>query len=284
MAKTNQELTEKINSVQTAKPRAVATTIYDTLTKMKPQLQMALPAGMSVERLTRTALTVIRTTPKLLQCSTESLCAAVMQSAQLGLEPGMLGHCYFVPFFNGRRKQYEVTFIIGYRGLIQLARRSKRIKTIQASAIYENDDFDYELGSNARLFHKRPFGKELGKMIGAYAHVTYVDGGEQFEVMSKSEIDSIRARSKAKDSGPWVTDYDEMAKKTVFRRLAKYLELTIEISEAIHKDEAIEYAEEQPIEIELGELPNEEEKPEALDVEAPSADPAAATQEEIIPS
>lgn len=264
MAKSNDEMKNKLAARATApatvnggtKQTSVATTIHDTLKKMGPQIQMALPRHMTVDRLTRTALTVIRTTPKLLQCSTESLCAAVMQAAQLGLEPGLLGHCYFVPFWNSKRKSYEVTFIIGYRGLVELARRSGNIKTIQAALVYENDQFDYEYGIEPLLRHVPKFG-DRGELVGAYAYAIAKDGGIQFEVMTLDEIESIRQRSKAKDAGPWVSDFGEMAKKTVVRRLSKMLTLSVQAQETIEKDAQIEYGEE-AIEIDLGDVPEQE--------------------------
>lgn len=248
MAKNNAELATKINGNGSKAP-TVAHQIHDLMVKMQPQMQAALPRHLTVERLTRIALTTIRTTPRLLECSQESLLAAVMQAAQLGLEPGLLGQCYFVPF-GGR-----VQFIIGYKGLIDLARRSGEIASIAAGAIYSNDKFRYRKGFDEVLEHEPNF-QDRGELCGFYAYALTKDGGRFAEVMTLQDIQKIRKRSKAGDNGPWVTDFEEMGKKTVVRRLAKYLPLSIEIASNIAEDEQKEFGE-QPIEINLGEVPSE---------------------------
>lgn len=132
---------------------------------------------------------------------------AVMQAVQLGLEPGLLGHCYLLLFNkNGGTKQNpqwvkEVQFIIGYKGMIDLVRRSGHIQSIYAHAVYENDEFEYELGLHPKLTHKPSFG-DRGKFIGAYAVAHFKDGGYQIEFMLESEIEKRSGRSKSKDFGP----------------------------------------------------------------------------------
>src|SRR6185369_3570445 len=156
-------------------------------------------------------MTSIQRTPKLLDCTQASLLAAVIQSAQLGLEPdGVIGHAYLVPY--GKVAQ----LIIGYKGLIDLARRRGHISTIYAQPVYEKDryrmirhiyrdDLEYEPADV----------DDPGPLARVYAVARLRGGGEQFECMRKREIDAIRRRSRAAQDGPWVTDYDEMAKKTV---------------------------------------------------------------------
>jgi recombination protein RecT len=161
-----------------------------------------------------------------------------MQAAQLGLEPGLIGHCYFVPFKNGKTGQSDVQFIIGYKGMIDLARRSGNIESIYAHAVYENDTFEYEYGLHPKLVHK-PAMTNRGEFIGAYAVAHFKDGGYQFEFMPKEEIEKRRKRSRAANNGPWVTDYEEMAKKTVIRHMWKYLPISIEIQQAVTQDETV---------------------------------------------
>ncbi|MCY8641241.1 recombination protein RecT [Bacillus haynesii] len=230
------QLANKANAVQkeTEKPRTIA----DYLEDMKPELQKALPEHITPERITRIALTTIRTNPALQECSPGSLLGAVMQSAQLGLEPGLVGHCYFVPFWNNKEKRREVQFIIGYKGMIDLARRSGHIQSIYAHTVHEADTFDYELGLHPKLVHKPATGQK-GEMTHVYAVAHFKDGGYQFEVFSKQDIENVRKRSKSKDNGPWKTDYEEMAKKTVIRRMWKYLPISIEIQKQVTQDETV---------------------------------------------
>ena len=213
-------------------------TIGDYIDQMAPAMAQALPQHMSIERMTRMATTVIRTTPQLKEADVSSLLGAVMQSAQLGLEPGPLGHCYLLPFRNKNKGITEVQFIIGYKGMIDLARRSGHISTIYAHAVYENDEFDYQLGLHANLKHI-PADSNRGSFKGAYAVAHFKDGGYQFEYMPKLEIEKRKSRSKAAGSkySPWATDYEEMAKKTVVRHMWKYLPISVEIQSAVTQDE-----------------------------------------------
>lgn len=229
--KLTSKLQDKAKGTDIAPPTP-AQTIGAYIKQMESQIAQVLPKHITLERLTRISLTTIRTNPKLLECTVPSLLAAVMQSAQLGLEPGLLGHCYIIPYGK------EATFVIGYKGMIDLARRSGNIKSIYAHAVYENDDFDYEYGLNPGLKHK-PAMTNRGQFLGAYAVAHFNDGGYQFEFMPKEEIDIRRKRSKASNSGPWVTDYEEMAKKTVVRHMFKYLPLSIEVMQSAAQDETV---------------------------------------------
>ena len=201
---------------------------------------------MDANRLARIATTEIRKIPKLAQCDQTSFLGAIMQCAQLGLEPGSaLGHAYLIPFDKNQKINgewvtvaTEVQFIIGYRGMIDLARRSGQIVSISARTVYENDNFTYEFGLHEDLKHIPTVGEDRGKMTFVYAVAKLKDGGLQFEVMSKYEIDLIRAKSKAGAKGPWAEYYEEMAKKTVIRRLFKYLPVSIEMTRAVIADES----------------------------------------------
>lgn len=214
-------------------------TIEDYLKQMAPAMAEALPKHMNIDRLTRIALTTIRTTPDLRKADPASLLGAVMQAAQLGLEPGLLGHCYLLPFKNNKKGITEVTFIIGYKGMIDLARRSGHIESIYAHAVYENDEFEYELGLDPKLIHRPTRDPNKGAFIGAYAVAKFKDGGYQMEFMSRADIEQRKKRSKAANSSysPWTTDYEEMAKKTVVRHMWKYLPISIEVQEQVAYDE-----------------------------------------------
>ncbi|WP_181350508.1 recombination protein RecT [Thalassobacillus sp. CUG 92003] len=213
-------------------------TIQAYLKKMGPEFERALPKHMDADRLGRIAMTTIRQNPKLLECSIPSLMGAVMQAAQLGLEPGLIGHCYLVPFWNNKMKETDVQFIIGYKGMIDLARRSGHIESIYAHTVHENDEFEYELGLHPKLVHKPSTG-ERGAMEFVYAVAHFKDGGYQFEVFSTNDVEKVKARSKAGSNGPWSTDYEEMAKKTVIRRMFKYLPISVEIQEQASRDNTV---------------------------------------------
>lgn len=215
---------------------------------MKGQLAAALPRHMTPERMARIVTTEIRKTPALLKCERNSFLGAVIQCAQLGLEPGnSLGHAYILPF-DKREKQggqwvtvrTDAQLIIGYRGMIDLARRSGQIISISARTVREGDEFSYSFGLAEDIHHIPSDEAAEGEITHVYAVARLRDGGVQFEVMSKKQIAAVQDQSKSKDSGPWKTHWEEMAKKTVIRRLFKYLPVSVEIQRAVTLDEAAE--------------------------------------------
>lgn len=206
--------------------------MLDLITRSKTQIERALPTHMNADRMSRIVMTELRKTPQLMACEPKSFIGAVIQAAQLGLEPGGgLGHAYLIPYGK------EATLIIGYRGMIDLARRSGQIISISAHTVQAADEFNYQFGLHEDLTHI-PARGDRGQVIGAYAVARLVGGGVQFEYMSLEEIKAIQSKSKAGKSGPWVSYFDEMAKKTVIRRLFKYLPVSIEIQRAVSLDEA----------------------------------------------
>jgi len=203
--------------------------IQQLLIAYKSQIAVALPKHLNPDRMARIALTVIRKNPKLLACDSVSLFGAIIQASQLGLEIGP-GGAHLVPYGK------EVQMIPDYRGLMGLARNSGDISTFYAKIVRENDVFDYEFGSKEFIRFK-PAIANRGVVIGAFAYARFTNGHEQFDVMSEQDIDEHRQRSKAKDKGPWVTDYDAMAMKTVIRRICKFLPVSAELQKAITLDE-----------------------------------------------
>jgi recombination protein RecT len=186
------------------------------------------------EKFARVALTAIRLNPGLQKASVPSLMGALMAAAQLGLEPsGPLGEAYLVPFKQGNAM--NVQLIVGYRGLITLAYRSGRVTSIKAETVHKNDEFVWELGTNAHIQH-RPTLDDRGELIGVYAIANLAGGGQVFHVMSRGDVDKIRTRSRAGDKGPWATDYEAMARKTVMRQLFKWLPASIEDNPALGAD------------------------------------------------
>src|SRR5690606_33433189 len=178
--KMKQQLAKKTSGKTAAAPSKIKT-IEEYMKQMAPAMKEALPRHMDVDRLMRLAMTTIRTTPQLREAEVSSLLGAVMKAAQLGLEPGLLGQCYLLPFKNNKKGITEVQFIIGYKGMIDLARRSGHIESIYAHAVYEKDEFEYELGLEPKLKHKPSMEADRGAFIGAYAVAQFKDGGYQFE-------------------------------------------------------------------------------------------------------
>lgn len=216
-------------STQVAKTQSQPLTIRDHITgdKFKQAVAAALPKHLTPERFIRVALTAFTKTPKLMDCDQPSLFASLLTLSQLGLEPdGRRAH--LIPY--GKTCQ----LIIDYKGLAELAMRSGAVSYLHADVVCENDLFEYDKGQLTT--HKIDFKQPRGDVYAVYALCKFKDGGEKCEVMTRDEVEAIRKRSRAKDSGPWVTDWNEMAKKTVFRRLSKWLPLSPEFMDAIDND------------------------------------------------
>lgn len=211
-------------------------TVVGLIEQMKGEIARCLPKHLTPDRMARIAMTELRKNPKLQECDPLSFIASIMQAAQLGLEPGILGSCYLIPFWNSKLGKFECTFMPGYRGFLDLARRSGQIVSLVARSVFSNDEFHYQFGLKEDIIHKPAIG-ERGELVAVYALAILKDGGHQFDVMSKAEIDAVRETSKSKDSGPWVTHYEEMAKKTVLRRLFKWLPCSVEMQKAVSLDE-----------------------------------------------
>lgn len=207
---------------------------------MEPQIKKALPEVITVERFTRMALSALNTTPKLRECTQMSFLAALMNAAQLGLEPNTpLGQAYLIPYNN--KGTMECQFQIGYKGLIDLGYRNPNMQIISAQEVYENDEFIYELGLNPKLIHK-PALNDRGKIKLFYGLFKLNNGGYGFEVMSKEAIDQYaKEYSKSFDStySPWQTNYNSMAKKTVIKQALKYAPLQADIRSILSTDESV---------------------------------------------
>ena len=208
------------------------------LDKITPQIAAALPKHMTPERMARIAFSAMQRQPLLLECTPQSLALCVITASELGLEPNMIGHAYLVPYRNNKTGKTDAQLILGYKGLIDLARRSGALSTISVACVHERDKFEYELGLEPRLKHRPYMDGDRGNVTLVYAVARLKDGGYQFEVMSRAEIEQVRKKSKAGSSGPWVEHWDEMAKKTVLRRLCKLLPSSIELVRAVAMDEA----------------------------------------------
>lgn len=225
------------SNLQVVKPQAnnPINTIRALLEKSKGQIAMALPKHLSADRIVRVAMTSIQRTPKLLDCDPKSLIGAIIQSAQLGLEPdGVLGHAYLIPYGN------TVQFIPGYKGLIDLARRSGQVVSIGSHVVYSNEKFSLKFGFDETLEHEPLPPSKRGERKGVYAVARLKDGSVHFEWLWAEEVETVKAQSLKKmkrPSGPWIDNEDEMWRKTSIRRLAKYLPLSVEFAKAAAVDE-----------------------------------------------
>ena len=259
------------NAAQTKGPR----NIKQWIVAMKPQIEAALPSVITPERFSRMALTAVSSNPKLADCTPQSFMGALMQAAQLGLEPNTpLGQAYLIPFRN--KGKMETQFQLGYKGLIELAHRSGEFRNIEARVVYENDEFRYSYGLEPELVHK-PAMSNRGNVICYYAVYTLVNGGFGFEVMSKEEIqDHAKKYSQAYGSSysPWKTAFDEMAKKTVIKRVLKYAPIKTEFVRSLNTDESIKTE----LNTDMADLPNENVFEEAEVIESESEDSEAADE------
>lgn len=217
-------------------------TLSDYIKNMEGEIAKALPSVITPERFTRMTLTAVRTTPGLAECDKMSFLAAMMSAAQLGLEPNTpLGQAYILPFKNNKKGITEVQFQIGYKGLIDLAYRSGEVELVQAQCVYENDTFECEYGIEPKLKHI-PADKNRGELVKVYAMFRTKSGGYGFEVMSVDDIRQHASKySKAYGSqySPWKTSFEEMAKKTVLKRVLKYAPLKSDFVKAIVQDSTI---------------------------------------------
>mgnify|MGYP000896607304 FL=1 len=226
------------NGTAVAKKEEKPKTIFDLIQLSKKQFNNALPQHINTDRFVRIAITTIRLNPKLAKCNPESLIGALMVSAQLGLEPGTLGQCYLIPFENKKAGTVECQFQIGYKGLIELLRRSGQLSDIYSYTVYENDDFNIEYGLSRTLTHKPNF-DERGEIKGFYAVAILKDGAKAFEYMTKDEITKHeeKYRKGSYKNDVWNKNFEEMSQKTVVKKLLKWLPVSVEFLEMAAKDE-----------------------------------------------
>lgn len=212
----------------------------------KMQIEQALPKHITAERVIQMAVTLCSKNPKLKECTPASFVGAVMQASILGLRPvDSLGQCYFVPYRNNRAGITEIQFQIGYKGYIELARRSGQIMSIHAECVFDDDEFSYQLGLHPDLKHIPCDDCERDNMADlthVYAVVHYKDGGYNFVVLTRNQIEKLRLRNPmqgAQPAGAWKTDYDKMAKAKAIKQLATYMPLSDEMQSATVSDEAV---------------------------------------------
>ena len=255
-------------SVQKLKAKVIETrsdkviTLEDYIGQRKVQIQQLLPTNMTIDRFLRIAYTAFRLNPKVADCTQQSIMGALLQAAQLGLEPNTEGQAYIIPYTNTKYINGKKTFVteaqfqIGYKGYIALFYRHGAAQVIDMHTVYENDKFEYAYGSQPYLKHC-PAIKDRGKVIAYYAIAILNNGGSVFKVMSKDEcIEHGKTHSKCfitkkwddaakayydvephfDPNSPWAKDLNAMCKKTVLIQLAKLLPKSVELQKALAMD------------------------------------------------
>lgn len=195
----------------------------DLLYQLKPRYQGLIAKHFTTDKFYELALSTVGRNTDLLACSLTSVLRALIVAGQLGLDPtGVLGLAYVIPY------KRTATLIIGYRGLMELARRSGEVVGIESAVVYASDIFKPALGTEPQFVHYPTVTGDRGEIIGAYAILRTKTGPPIHEWMTRADIDAIRKRARSGDTGPWSTDYAMMARKTTLRRLLKYAPLQIE--------------------------------------------------------
>lgn len=204
-----------------------------------PSIAQVASKHLSAERLVKIALVARQKTPKLRTCTPESFLLAIMEAAEVGLEPNTpLHHAALVPFFNNKTGKNEVQFQAEWRGLVHLAAKGGGLKTARARLVYEADDCHIEEGVERSITHRPNLTvADRGEVVLAYAVAELKDGTVDWDYMTRAQLDKIRAGSKAANSGPWVDHTEQMYKKTIIKRLMNQIPLDLETATAIARDD-----------------------------------------------
>ncbi|MFE2994201.1 recombination protein RecT [Nocardia sp. NPDC059246] len=241
-------LVDRIEANQTA-PAKKDDDLKSSIQKMEKAFELAMPRGAEAKQLIRDAFTAIQRTPKLAQCEQLSVLGAFMTCAQLGLRPGVLGQAYVLPFWDRKDRMYKAQFVAGYRGLVDLAYRSDRVLSVAARIIHANDFFEVEYGAaDDKWVHKPFLDGDRGDSRAYYAVARTRGGGYAItDPISYAEMVKYRnkyATAKNKDGavfGPWVDEFDGMAKKTMVRQLSKMLPMSTELALAVENDGSVRF-------------------------------------------
>lgn len=245
MASNTAALKERASEVAKAEPGTAIEarrppTMLDLLKKQETEIAKALPKHVDATEFLRAAITVIKSNEKLLQCDPLTVLGGVMLAGQLGLVLGPLGHAYLVPFRNNRTGRMEAQFIIGYKGKLDLAWRSGRLLSHSAGVIREGDKWEYSVREDGIHFlHEPQLGDADRPAVAYYYRASLKDGGHHVQFVTPAEVERHRKRSKSKDNGPWVTDYEAMALKTAVHVATPWLPLSVEVANDLSRDEVV---------------------------------------------
>lgn len=233
-----QDLRNKL-ATQSEGKKSLSQQLMDKIMPHKLAFEQVMPKSMSADRFLRLVNRAVMASPDLQNASLPSILGCAMSAAMLGLEPNTpLGTAYILPFKS--KDGLQAQFILGYRGMLELAYRNPNIESIHADIVKKGDVFEWQQGTDALLKHTYSLEIERGATLGAYASCKIKNAGTAFVVITKNEIDTVKRSSKSASSAysPWSTHYDEMAKKTAIRRLFKLIPSSIEIAEHLDLDGA----------------------------------------------
>jgi recombination protein RecT len=240
----SQAIAERLgDKAASPEPATAGPTVRELVYAQRGKIAEALPRHVNADRFMRLVFTQMRQTPKLMDCTAESLISSIIQCAQLGLEPGPLGHVYLLPFdkkdSSGRIVATECQVIVGYTGYIELFNRAGVVCI--ARAVCENDEWKFWFDEEGDHYRHVPAEGDRGKDIRYYAVATLPAGQRMIHVLSASDVEAHRARSMRKDRGPWKTDYRAMALKTVVRDMARWVPKATEVRDALEVDRYEDY-------------------------------------------
>lgn len=231
--------TNQLKAVATQQPQRTDS-FPAMLTAYKDQIARALPRHLNPDNMLRVALTAFRMNARLNECEPASVFACVIQASQLGLRPNMLGECYLIPYKNTRANKMECQLQIGYQGLLELVRRSGLVESIACYLVHERDTYEVRFGTESGIRHEPYLDGDPGQVKFGYAVAKLKGGGIHVEVMTRTEIERIRDRSQNVRTArrydketPWDTDFEEMARKTLSRRICKWLPKSNELNMAL---------------------------------------------------
>lgn len=218
-------------------PTNTAKEVYGLLERNRANIMRSMPAGFSFDRMCRTTMNAVYTNPAVAKCTSVSIAMAAAKAFAMGIEPnGVSGLGFFVPFWSAKKGLNEAQFMISWRGLCELARRSGEVLSIKAEVVCENDNFEYSAIDGVTR-HDIDFRKARGNSYAYWARAVLKSGEVVCVCLGKEDVDKVRASSKSSESGPWVEWYDEMGKKTAVKRLCKWLPASVELDAAINNDD-----------------------------------------------
>jgi recombination protein RecT len=238
------------NAVVVAEQRPIAI-VKQALEDRTAELLSILPESMGgtpekrADRFKNVALMAVSKSPELLECTPASIVRSIIESAEIGLEPtGALNRAWLVGFRKNQNSPKEAQLMIGYQGYADLMRDSGKITRITTELVYEGDLFRVIKGSREpEIVHEPAYGTEdPTKITHAYAVAWFADGGSQFEVMTRAQIELIRAKSRQRNGPAWTEGYPQMCRKTVLRRLSNYTPLSARAQQAIARDDEREFS------------------------------------------
>lgn len=257
---TSTEIEAVMTGTDTQPVTSNGATIFDLIASQQEQFALAMANQAEASRMVRIINTEVRRNPKLGECTPVSLLGAAMLCAQLRLEPGPLEQVYLIPrkrrFKNGNQwgEVLEVNWQLGYKGMIELAHRTGKVKTLHVDALHKHDEIDMSIGTSGGFTHRPNWKEPRGEVLGYYCYAELVDGGWTVRYLTLDEInDGHRARSDAwkhaehgdkkygggKKDSPWHTDYDAMCRKTLVRVTSAWLPRSAEIGDAVYADDAV---------------------------------------------